>query len=155
MANENPADLAAVAPESALSFLSNLAAIFADPAKLQREIKQLQNAQAAAAKAQAGLVAARAKHEQFVQTTTAELNDTRAKLAAREVDLIKRESLLKHSPENLKDREETLKRRSGTIETFHTGMTREFVNTAPDVPNTLEAPPNDIPAGQRSAAECD
>jgi hypothetical protein len=104
MANENPADLAAAAPEGALGFLSNLAAMFADPAKLQREIKQFQNAQAAAEKAEAGLGTVRTAHEQFVQTTTAELDATRAKLVERELGLIKREALLKHSAENLKDR---------------------------------------------------
>ena len=124
-------------PEQSLRLLSDLAAIFADPKKLQREIKRLQDAEAAAEKAQAGLVAARAKHEQFVQTTTAELDATRTTLAAREVDLTRRESLLKHSAENLKDREATLKRRSGAVETFHTGMTREFVDTAPDAPEHL------------------
>jgi hypothetical protein len=122
------------AADTPLKLLSDLAAIFADPAKLQREIKQFQNSEAAAAKAEASLVAAQTAHDQFVRTTTAELNDMRAKLAAREVGLTQRESLLKRSAENLKDREETLKRRSGTVEIFHTGLVREFSDTPPPAP---------------------
>jgi hypothetical protein len=121
--------------ENPLKILADMAALFADPAKLARQIKEFQHVKAAAEKAEASLAGARAKHDDHVRTTTADLDRRRGMLAARELDLTQREGRLEASAKNLKDREEALSRRSGRAETFHSGMTREFVDTAPDRPD--------------------
>jgi hypothetical protein len=84
-------------PEPTLQLLADLAAVFAEPAKLQREIKRLTDATAATEKAQAKLVDARARHEQFVVTTTAELDERRRKIVEQELDLRRREGRLEVS----------------------------------------------------------
>jgi hypothetical protein len=120
-------------PEPTLQLLADLASVFADPAKLQREIKRLTDARAAAEKAQAKLADARARHEQFIAETTAELDERRRKIVEQELDLQRREGLLEVSAERQKQTEEILKTRFGLVEVVSaSGLVREFQNTAPE-----------------------
>jgi hypothetical protein len=119
--------------DGSLKLLADMASLFADPAKLQREIKRFEAATAAAERAQANLAAARARHEQFILTTTAELDERRRKIVYQELDLQKREGMVAASAERQKQTEETLKSRFGLTEVISaTGMLREFVDMAPD-----------------------
>ncbi|SRR5258705_8751158 len=115
-----------------LRLLANMIALFADPARADLAIKQFQDAKAAAEKAQANLVTARAKHDEFIRTTTAELDERRSKLGAREIAFMHREAALQDAAERQKKELENLKRRFGVTEDFHSGMTREFADTGPD-----------------------
>ena len=46
-----------------------------------------------------------------------------------------REAALQDAAERQKKELESLKRRFGVTEDFHSGMTREFVDTGPDAPD--------------------
>jgi septal ring factor EnvC (AmiA/AmiB activator) len=120
--------------ESSLKLLADMAAVFADPAKLQREITQFQNAKAGAERAQANLAKARAKHDEQIAASTAELDERRSKHVAREIALMQREGRIEASAKIQKEREETLNRRFGVTESVG-GLTREFADTAPDRPD--------------------
>ena len=60
-----------------LVLLADFAALFANPAKAAQAIRQFQEAKAAAAHAEAGLAAARAAHDEYVRSTSAELDELR------------------------------------------------------------------------------
>ncbi len=97
----------------------------ADPARAERHIKQYQDAKAADEKAQANLATARAKHGEHIATSAAEIDQARASLRKREIEIVQREGRLAAGEERLRDREQSDARRGGRLETFHGGMTRE------------------------------
>jgi len=87
-------------------------------------------------KAQAELTASRARHEKFILTTTAELDERRRKIVAQEMDLRRREGLLDVSAKIQKDTEASLKARFGVTEVIAaTGMVREFVDQSRGAPD--------------------
>jgi hypothetical protein len=119
--------------EPTLQLLADMAALFADGPKLEREIKRLTDARAAAEKAQAKLTDARARHEQFIAETTATLDAQRSKQAIHELDLQRREGLLEASEERQKRTEEILKTRFGITQVAGaSGLVREYVDTRPE-----------------------
>jgi hypothetical protein len=133
---DEPADETTSPEGHPLKLLADLAALFADPARLQREIKRFETAAATAERAQANLATARARHEQFVTTTTAELDERRRKIVEQELDLRRREGMVAASAERQKQTEETLKSRFGLTEVISaSGLVREYQNTAPDRPD--------------------
>jgi chromosome segregation ATPase len=117
-----------------LKLLANMVAVFADPARADRHIKQYQDAKAAAEKAQANLAGARVKHDHHIAAGNAELEAARASLRKREIDIVQREGRLHLAEERLREREDADARRSGRLEAFPGGMTRER-ELVPDNPD--------------------
>jgi hypothetical protein len=117
-----------------LKLLADLAKVFADPERAEKSIKRFETEKAAADRAKASLVEARAKHDEHLATTTAEIDQSRASLRKRELEFTQREGNLARREERLKEREDADARRSGRLETFHGGMTREreLIADAPD-----------------------
>jgi chromosome segregation ATPase len=125
-----------------LKLLANMAVIFADPARIDREIKKFQDAKTAAERAQANLANARAKHDEQIEASTAELAKATAELeslrstvAKREQALMQREEALRASEANFREREHTFKLRSREIVELPGGMTRETPPGAPEAPD--------------------
>jgi ribose 1,5-bisphosphokinase PhnN len=124
---------AADAAGGALKLLADLAALFADPVKLQDEIKRYEAAASKAEKAEASLARARAKHDQHIAASTVTLDERRRKIVAQELDLRQRESMVEVSAERTRQTEKTLKARFGMIEISNsTGLVREYVDTSPE-----------------------
>jgi hypothetical protein len=108
-----------------LKLLGDLAKMFADPERAEKAIKRFETEKAAADRAKASLVEARAKHDRYVADTTAELEQSRASLRRRENDIVQREGRLSAGEARLRERDDIEARRSGRLEVFHSGMTRE------------------------------
>jgi chromosome segregation ATPase len=108
-----------------LKLVANLIAIMADAPRAERHVKAYQTEKAAADRAKASLVEAKAKHDQHIADTTAELDASRASLRKRELEIVQREGRLQAAEARLKERDETEARRTGRLEVFHGGMTRE------------------------------
>jgi septal ring factor EnvC (AmiA/AmiB activator) len=117
-----------------LKVLGDLAKIFADPERAEKSIKRFETEKAAADRAKAALVDARAKHDQHIADSTAALDASRASLRKREISIEEREGRLAAGEARLRERDEIEARRSGRLETFHSGMTRERdpIEDAPD-----------------------
>lgn len=120
--------------ESPLKLLANMVAVFADPARAERQIQKFQNAKASAERAQAGLVTARAKHDAYIAEQEAILTAARMSLSKREVEIVQREGRLAAGEARMKEREDADGRRTGRLEVFHGGMTREHdpIEDTPD-----------------------
>ncbi len=108
-----------------LKILAGLVAIMADPARADKTIKQYQADKAAADRAKASLVEARAKHDQHIADETAKLDQSRASLRRREIEISQREGRLLASEARMKEREDIDARRCGRVEVFPSGMSRE------------------------------
>jgi septal ring factor EnvC (AmiA/AmiB activator) len=108
-----------------LKLLADLAKVFADPERAEKSIKRFETERGAADRAKAALVEARAKHDQHIAESTAELDASRASLRRREISIAEREGRLQAAEARLKERDETEARRTGRLEVFHGGMTRE------------------------------
>jgi hypothetical protein len=124
--------------EAALQFdplkvLADMACLFADPVRTQDAIKRYEAVASKAEKAEASLARARAKHEQHIAASTAELDERRRKIVEQELDLRQREGMVEASAERTRQTVDILKRRFGAIETINaTGMVREFVDQSRD-----------------------
>jgi uncharacterized protein (DUF3084 family) len=112
-------------PLEPLRLLANMVAVFADPARAERQIKKFQDAKAAAERAQAGLVTARTKHDAHVAEQEAALTASRLSFRKREIEIEQRQGILAAREEKLREREDADMRRSGRLETFPGGMSRE------------------------------
>jgi septal ring factor EnvC (AmiA/AmiB activator) len=108
-----------------LRLLADLAKVFADPERAEKSIKRFETDKAAADRAKASLVEARAKHDQHIADTTAELDQSRASLRKREIDIVQREGRLAAGEARLRERDDIEARRTGRIEIFPSGMSRE------------------------------
>jgi len=87
----------------------------------------------AVAKAQAELKASRTRHEKFILTSTAELDERRKQIVSQEMDLRQREAMVEATAERTRQTEDILKTRFGLIEFANaSGLVREFVDTAPE-----------------------
>jgi septal ring factor EnvC (AmiA/AmiB activator) len=117
-----------------LKFLADLAKVFADPERAEKAIKRFETEKAAADRAKASLVEARAKHDEYIATSTAELDRSRASFRKLEISLAEREGRLHAAEARLRERDETEARRSGRLEVFPGGLSRER-DLAPDAPD--------------------
>jgi septal ring factor EnvC (AmiA/AmiB activator) len=108
-----------------LKILAGLVSLMADSERAEKHVKQYQDAKAAADRAKAALAEARAKHDQHIADTTAELDQSRASLRRREIEIVQREGRLAAGEARLRERDETEARRTGRLETFHSGLVRE------------------------------
>lgn len=108
-----------------LKILAGLISLMADPARAEKHIKQYQADKATADRAKAALIDARARHDQHIADSTAELDRSRASFRKLERELAEREGRLVAREERLKEREEVDGRRSGRLEVFRGGLVRE------------------------------
>jgi septal ring factor EnvC (AmiA/AmiB activator) len=117
-----------------LKLLADLAKVFADPERAEKSIKRFETEKAAADRAKASLADVRARHDQHIADTTAELDQSRASLRKREIKIVQREGRLAAGEARLRERDDIEARRTGRLEVFHSGMTREreLIADAPD-----------------------
>jgi septal ring factor EnvC (AmiA/AmiB activator) len=117
-----------------LKLLADLAKVFADPDRAEKAIKKFEAEKAAADRAKASLADAKAKHDQHIADTTAELDASRASLRRREISIAEREGRLAAGEARLRERDDTEARRTGRLEIFPGGMSREreLIADAPD-----------------------
>jgi septal ring factor EnvC (AmiA/AmiB activator) len=113
-------------PLEPLKLLANMVAVFADPERAERQIKKFQDAKAASDRAKASLVEARAKHDQHIADSNAELDRSRAGFRKLERELEEREGRLAVREERLREREQADMRRTGRLEVVgFGGLSRE------------------------------
>jgi hypothetical protein len=108
-----------------LKLVANLIAIMADAPRADKHIRQYQADKAAADRAKASLVEARAKHDAHVAEQEAALTASRLSLRKREIEIDQRAGSLAAREERLREREQADMRRSGRLEVFPGGLSRE------------------------------
>jgi hypothetical protein len=114
-----------------LKILAGLISLMADSERAEKAITRYQAEKAAADRAKASLVEARARHDQHIADTIAELDQSRASVRKRELEIVQREGRLAAGEARLREREDADMRRTGRLEVFPGGLSRER-DLAPD-----------------------
>jgi hypothetical protein len=117
-----------------MKILAGLIAIMADAPRAEKHLKLYAAEKEKADRAKASLADAKAKHDEVIATSTAELDAARAGLRKRELDIGQREGRLAIGEQRLRERDDIEARRSGRLEIFPSGLSREreLVPDAPD-----------------------
>jgi uncharacterized protein (DUF3084 family) len=133
-----------------LALLSDLAKLFANPAKLQRAIEKFETARSAAARAETKLAAASAASEERLRVREAEVEQGEKDLLARRLKVRETEGLLNHREEGLRAREAELNKRDIVIDDWSppagSGMSREPDPTSERYRRRQAADGTDFPA---------
>jgi hypothetical protein len=108
-----------------LKVLAGLISLMADSERAEKHIKAYQAEKATSDRAKQALVEAKARHDQHIADSTAELDRSRASLRKIEIEISQRQGLLAAREEKLREREDADMRRTGRLEVFPSGLTRE------------------------------